>query len=252
MAYEIEAAIITTGGAIAAAILTVYLPQWQAKKKAESSGLANIVEGGALGQAVTLPDVPTDRGNFSKEIAPRFSSFIDSRPFDSNITYDLRDGALLFRIPGSRTNLFQILFMSGWLAGWTAGIFFVTTILLSSLFNRGAEQSGLGWFGGVFMSGWLVAAIAGEYAAIQGLTSILVVSLGNQYIAALRDRMIVRKSLLFMKIDNVYASRYLRNWKATQEGLQFEYGKQKELIGGPTEIEASWIASGLIAQYDQA
>jgi hypothetical protein len=248
MAYEIPAAIITTVGGIAGTLLAYYLPQRRAQKEARAAGLPDRTDANALQASVTLSIANSQLGNSTSTLPAKFKDFSDSVPFDTSISFAATNDLVVFRIPGNRRGVFSILFLSGWLIGWTVGIFVAATVLFAFLFKPDSVSWGSSG-SAIFIAGWLIAAVAGEYFAIKGLIDALVVSFGNQYIAAFPDRLIIRRSLIVFGVNNTYAPQYIALFKPTDSGLQFEYGKSKKLISGPTEIESRWIAMGLSALY---
>jgi hypothetical protein len=73
----------------------------------------------------------------------------------------------------------------------------------------------------IFIGGWLIAAVAGEYAVFRGLIDALVLAFGNQYVAAILDRLIIRKSLIGVGVSEIYVPAYISHLRATDSGLQF-------------------------------
>jgi hypothetical protein len=221
-------AAVTACGAIIGTIVTVYFNVIYKQKQEDNklSGVDVNINAAYVFQVRNIDKVPLIKD--------------ESIPFDSSILYAKEKGILAVRLPKINEPLFSILFMFGWLIGWTAGIYFAGYVVVSGLFS---EQSpgGLGYFGLVFMIGWLVAAVAGEFAAINALYGSVVSKFSSRYLLIMQDTLFTVNKLGPLRMQKLYFMKFVRNFRADNQALVFEYGKNDIIVPGLTRVEADWL-----------
>ncbi len=167
----VVSAIMTACGTLFGTVLTVYFNV--IRKPQQSTGDALVVKNSAAratenaGQIVN--HIPFERD--------------DSVPFDSAIMFALSSDQNIIKLPPRSGVYFGIVFMTGWLIGWTAAIFFTGFTLFQLLITReNSSVSSMDLFGVVFLFGWLIAAIAGEFAVINSLFKEMTKAFGRRYL----------------------------------------------------------------------
>jgi hypothetical protein len=240
MSPEITAAIISTAGVIASAYLTYYLGRSDDRKAAVVLAEAKSSQLGTVAYAL-----PTDGIRRSSPATPSQKLSDSGPPFDTRVTCDQKSDTLLFRIPPSFSNIFALIFTAGWLIAWTAGIFVVCYILVLMFMHPSQDDGAFGWFGPLFLSGWLVGALAGEYAVMKNFLSGILASFGDQFIIYDTEVLLVVRRMLFITRRAAYLFRHVQNMIATEAGLGFDYGKNKIVLTGVTENEANWIKQSI-------
>jgi hypothetical protein len=199
----IASAVITTLGALGGTFLTVYFNVIR-KAKHETVDI-KVAAARASEKAV----------QFERD---------DSVPFNSEILFARFADQTIIKLPRKGGEYFGIVFMTGWLVGWTAAIFFVGSILLHSLISK-EESGGMEWFPALFLSGWLIAAIAGEFAAINSLFKQFSAAFGRRFLYIAPEIVIDLNKILAFNIPKIYSRERMKNFRAESDGLVFEYGK---------------------------
>ncbi|HME25350.1 MAG TPA: hypothetical protein VKI44_29150 [Acetobacteraceae bacterium] len=230
MSPIIVSAIITASATLLAAILTVYFhvihkPQQAAGGAANATGLAARATEEA-GQLVS--HIPFERD--------------ESVPFDSDLMFARSGDRTIIKMPRGGGMLFHTFFMSGWLIGWTAGIFFVGSEFFSLVFGKGiGGDSEWNWFAPLFTFGWLVGAIAAEFAVINSLFRVIARAFGRRYLVLEPDVMIDLCRILTLNLPKLYFRKHIKNLRVEPDGVVFEYGKNDIKLDGITRVEAEWV-----------
>ncbi len=112
----------------------------------------------------------------------------------------------------------------------------------------------------VFITTWLIGAVAGETAAMRMLFARLVMTQGMQYVIATRNELLhvarvgaLEKTSVYdaKNIANMRAADGIRNFAGVDEGMQFQYGRRNVAVTGMTKAEAGWM-TGAINDYRTA
>jgi hypothetical protein len=187
---------------------------------------------------------------------------VRKRPFNTKIeilksheTDDIR-----FIIPLHAKNWFPIVFMSGWLLAWTAGIAFAGFAFFGMIFrSASAGFSGMDLFAIVFMGGWLIGALAGEVAVTKQLKKSMSSLAGRLEATLARDGdLVLKKRFGRISTTTVYPVVKIDGFEhygggssnqgfgqGDGGGIYFRYGIDRIAFDGITANEAEWLAQEL-------
>jgi hypothetical protein len=219
-----------------------------------------------IGQSVRAVTVATAGRPLTAAPAPQpdGSIALAAAPFDTAISHTVTRDALVFQLPPNGSGLAAVAFLASWLVGWTIAIFLallgIVYVVMGALGIT--EQSaplnlGTGWpvvVVIVFITSWLIGAVAGETAAMRMLFARLVMTKGVQYVIATPDELLHVARIGALQKTSVYAAKNIANMSAADgirnligvdEGMQFEYGKRNVAITGMTKAEAGWMTDAI-------
>ena len=80
-------------------------------------------------------------------------------------------------------------------------------------------------FGVVFMIGWLIAAIAGEFAAINSLFKEMTRAFGRHYLVITPDLVIDMNRILMLNIPRIYFRKHMKNVRVEWMAWSLSTGK---------------------------
>jgi hypothetical protein len=171
-------------------------------------------------------------------------------PFDTKIAYRVSGDALVFRIPPGLKGIGISFFLAFWLTGWTIGIVFAATTLVSTLPKQGETIAPT-----LFIGGWLLFALVSEIVVLRVLATRLAMTIAERFIICTGGTLFVVTRLWFFTRVSPYELRYVRTMTASDAirtpmqipdaGLQFEYGKRTVGVTGMTKAEANWVAASI-------
>jgi hypothetical protein len=180
------------------------------------------------------------------------------RPFDtkSQILQTESGDAYIFRLHQPDKKWFELLFMIGWLVAWTAGIIFFAfgffELLLGMFFGSSrinAGPFGMQLFVTVFTGGWLVGAIAGEFAVAKAIKRRLATILGQIQISVSRHEIAVRSILGSLMTGKEYETLKCDGFGEVGGVVFLRYGVQRIQFEGFTSNEAEWLGQQLNNAY---
>ena len=192
---------------------------------------------------------------------------VRKRPFDTNISVSKSrsQDEIRFEIPSRKPHWFPIIFMTGWLLAWTAGIVAAGSAFFGMLFGgvrSGTAEDDL--FGIVFMGGWLIAALAGEVAVTRQLkksifssSAIVELNFGVAGILTVKrqhGRIRHATQYLIANIDGFEkfgpTPVSIGFGQDNTSGVFFRYGINRVTLDGITDNEAEWLAQELNRALD--
>jgi hypothetical protein len=176
------------------------------------------------------------------------------RPFDtkSEILRTEPGDAFVFRLHQGEKRWFELFFMLGWMAAWTAGIVFAAFAFFGLLIGDShieAGSLGMRLFTTVFLGGWLLAAIAGEFAVAKAIKRRLAGVLGRVQISVSNRALTVSMILGALMTSKEYETEKCDGFGETGGTVFFRYGIRRIEFDGMAPNEAEWLAQQLNNAY---
>ncbi len=230
MSGQVTAAIITTIGALGAAFIAVFKEEIKSYRKRKHSSAKSIMSGSTILQ---VSDLTSNQD--AKPLSDR------KRPFDTNIQIEKAEdeSSFIFYMPSSYQGIGGLLFTSGWLVGWTAGIGVASFFFWLMLFYSKGETRDL--FGTIFVGGWLIAAIAGEFMVIKQIKSSILKILGKQIITLSGNILYFTDRIFGIDVTSKYQLENIDGFLAEDNEFFFRYGKKRIQITDLTDNEIEWL-----------
>jgi hypothetical protein len=219
----------------------------------------------AFNAAMALPDAAVQRPETLESIPEKYRDFVRSRPSESRIQFALMNDDLVFRIP--RTEAPNVIH-----AGLSVFYFVISmpSLLMLLLGILGFQYV---CFSGIqlqltliqddprsgtiisVLSAVLISLLLYELYLVNIILNSLVAKFGNQYILALRDRIVICKTLSVLHHTQMCPASTIQQWTPPlvkgqaggQERIAAYFGKITLVL--PTENDGRWIFAGLSVRY---
>ncbi len=184
---------------------------------------------------------------------------IRKRPFDTRteLLRSPKGDAFLFKIHLRNKGWIELFFMTGWIVAWTVGIVFAAFFFFAMLFGGtdvDREPSGR-IFSMFFIGGWLVAALAGEFAVAKAIKKRLASVIGRLQITISANGVTVGRVFGGLKSRTHYdaakidgfgeSEKNLVNLQKVQWSVYLRCGVQRIEFEGMSANEAEWLEQQL-------